>query len=178
MQPASTAGDCPSPLLHTPGGKVKLKVGQREMVTQRKISNMLMKKKAITKSCVGCVSKRGTTFSWGIDVNLQGEQATTSSTQQTSITTLSTQTHRSCDADQSEKIMQLITEMTACHLLPVCFVEGKGFLSLIHYTEPEYTILSRSSVTSVILIYQPLKCYFIGLCELSHFLHVMCTDRS
>ncbi len=51
------------------------------------------------------------------DINLQGVQATTTSTQQTSITTFATPTYRRCDADQSEKITQLITEMTVirCH---------------------------------------------------------------
>ncbi len=55
-----------------------------------------------------------------------------------------TSTHRRCDADQSEKIMQLVTELTAYDLLPLCFAEGKGFCKLTHYTEPEYTVPSES----------------------------------
>ncbi len=65
-----------------------------------------------------------------LDINLQGERATTSNTWQTSITTFATPSHRRCDADQSEKIMQLITEMTNRDLLPLCFtVKAKAFLS-------------------------------------------------
>ncbi len=75
-----------------------------------------------------------------LDVNLQGKQATTSNTRQTNITTFATPTHRRCDADRSQKITQPISEMTARDLLPLCFVEGKGFHKLIHYTEPEYTV--------------------------------------
>ncbi len=70
-------------------------------------------------------------------MNLQGEQATTSNTQQRSISAFATQTHRGCDADQSEKMTQLASQMTPRDLLPLCFVEGKGFCKLMHYTEPE-----------------------------------------
>ncbi len=57
-----------------------------------------------------------------LDVNLQGEQATTSNTRQTSITTFVTPTHRCYDADWSEKITQFIAKISARDMLPLCFV--------------------------------------------------------
>ncbi len=67
---------------------------------------------------------------------------------QTSFTSFATPTHRCCDADQSEMITQLITEMTAHDLLPLCFVEGKGFRRFMLHIEPEYTVLSRTPAMS------------------------------
>ncbi len=83
-------------------------------------------------------------------------------------------THRRCDADQFEKTTQLSTE----NMLPLRSVEVKG---LKQDTEPEYTVTyqpSHIAVTSVIPIQQLPKCYFVDFCELSCFLHVMCTDCS
>ncbi len=61
VQPVSTAGDCPSPLLQTPaGGKVKLKWGKERWPLKGKsawFGSILMKKKAIKRFCVGCVHK-------------------------------------------------------------------------------------------------------------------------
>ncbi len=37
---------------------------------------------------------------------------------------------------------------TACDPLPLCFVESKGFCKLMHCIEGEYTVLSRTMVTS------------------------------
>ncbi len=34
--------------------------------------------------------------------------------------------------------MLLITKLTARDMLPLCFVEGKGFRDLIRYIEPKY----------------------------------------
>ncbi len=89
-----------------------------------------------------------------LKINLQGEQATTSNTRQTSITTFVTQTHRRSDVDWSEKITQLITEMTARHVLPLCFVKGKSFRKFMHYIRSEYTVPSPTTKTFVTLTEQ------------------------
>ncbi len=83
-----------------------------------------------------------------LDIKLQGQQATITNTQQTSFTACVTPTHRRCDADRSEKITQLITEMTVRDLLPLCFVEGNDFHKLKHFTEPEHTTQSHTMDTS------------------------------
>ncbi len=105
-----------------------------------------------------------------LDVNRQGERAPTSKTLQTSnVITSATPTHVRCDADRSEKITQLITEMTARNLPPLCVAEGKGLHQLKQYIKPEYMM---PTVTSVIPVLQIFKCYFV----LSWFLCVLCTD--
>ncbi len=70
------------------------------MVSRRKISSVwqnfdLMKQEVMTRSSVSCVPKSSQIR---LDVNLQGERATTSNSQQTNITTFVTSTHRRCDA--------------------------------------------------------------------------------
>ncbi len=39
--------------------------------------------------------------------------------------------------------------MTACDVLPLCFVGGKGFPKLMHYIEPEYAVTYRLSHTMI-----------------------------
>ncbi len=97
-------------------------------------------------------------------LNLLGEPATTSNTQQISFPTFAT----CCDADQSEKITQLIIEMTACDLLQLCFTEGKGFCKLKHYIETEYTVPSHLTVTSQLR----LSLMFSNVCKWRNVLHI------
>ena len=40
--------------------------------------------------------------------------------------------------------------MIALDLKPVCMVEGKGFVDLLHYLEPGYKVPSRKHVTMMI----------------------------
>ncbi len=72
-----------------------------------------------------------------LDKNLQKERAIANNTQQTSITTLAAPTHRRWDVDRSEKIKQLISEMTASDL------KGKGFCKLMQSVDPEYQVAQR-----------------------------------
>ncbi len=74
-----------------------------------------------------------------------------------------------CDADRSEKITLLITKMTAGDLLPLCFVKGKGFRKLMHYTEPEYT--KRTTVMSQL----KLSLMFANVCNLNNKRLKCCT---
>lgn len=64
-----------------------------------------------------------------VDVNLEqaAAGAGASQTPQTPITSFTAPTHRRCDPARSEKITQLITAMAAEDMLPLNFVETKGF---------------------------------------------------
>ncbi len=135
MQPASTAGNFPCLLLHTPsGGKRNLwnkwrwqLKGKICLVCQyfnteesdNKVVCWLCLQKLAYNHLIGAMRSR---------VQLAS--------------TFATQTHRRCDADCLEKIMQIITEMTACDMLPVCFVEIQSFHKFTHYIEPKCTLLS------------------------------------
>ncbi|XP_074549985.1 E3 SUMO-protein ligase ZBED1-like [Halichoeres trimaculatus] len=87
-----------------------------------------------------------------LDVDLQGEDGETGLSghgggpRQTSMRAFVPT--RRCDAHRTAKITQLICEMTACDMLPLSFVEGKGFDKLMHYIEPEYTVPTRKTITS------------------------------
>ncbi len=147
MQPASTAGNCFFLLLHTPaGGKVKLKWDKKRWRLEGKSaqfgSNIILMK---TKShCRVVCQLREQKLAYNnstaamrmhirlrhLDVNLQEEQ------QHSAVKhyNICHPTHRRC-ADRSEKITQLVSEMTARDMLPMllCLVEGKGFGTLMHH---------------------------------------------
>ncbi len=77
------------------------------MATQRKISSVwqYFDEEESDNRIVGQLCMQNLTHVLS-DVNLQGEQATTSNSRQTNnvITTFATPAHRECDASQSKKI--------------------------------------------------------------------------
>ena len=57
---------------------------------------------------------------------------------------------RRCDDKRAGQTTALITRMIAQDMLPISFVEGKGFHELMGFAEPEYTVPSRKTITSQI----------------------------
>ncbi len=52
------------------------------------------------------------------------------------------------DARRAEQTTVNITEMIAQDMLPISFVEGKGFRTLMEFVEPEFTVPSRKTITA------------------------------
>lgn len=44
--------------------------------------------------------------------------------------------------------MALITKMIAKDMLPISSVEGEGFRNLMEFVDPEFTVLSRKTITA------------------------------
>ena len=59
-------------------------------------------------------------------------------------------TKKSCSKDRSTHITELIAEMVAVDMLPIRFVEGRGFTKLLSYIEPSYKILCRKTISTYI----------------------------
>lgn len=55
---------------------------------------------------------------------------------------------RKCDKQRSETITQKICGMIEKDMLPLDFVSGEGFLELIQFLEPNYTVPSRQTITT------------------------------
>ncbi|KAK0134197.1 Zinc finger BED domain-containing protein 1 [Merluccius polli] len=81
-----------------------------------------------------------------LDVNLDGTENSQTPKQARITAFTSPTTRRCCDPGRSEKIHRLITEMTAVDMLPLSFVEGKGFNKLLNFLEPEYTVAGRKLI--------------------------------
>ena len=52
------------------------------------------------------------------------------------------------DVRRAEQTMALISKMIAKDMLPISFVEGEGFRSLIEFVEPEFTVPLRKTITA------------------------------
>lgn len=67
-------------------------------------------------------------------------------------------TSRPCNPDHEERITKKIVNMIAMDLLPISFVEGKGFLELLAFLEPNYSVISRRTVLRRLqLLYSEVK---------------------
>ena len=68
--------------------------------------------------------------------------------QQPSVSAIFTAAKRSCNPGRGEKITTLITSMITKEMLPLSFVDQKGFRDLMAFIEPEYTVPSRRTITA------------------------------
>ena len=59
-------------------------------------------------------------------------------------------TKKSCSKDRSTHITELIAEMVAVDMLPIRFVEGRGFTKLLSCIEPSYKIPCRKTISTYI----------------------------
>ncbi|XP_073672068.1 E3 SUMO-protein ligase ZBED1-like [Paramisgurnus dabryanus] len=55
---------------------------------------------------------------------------------------------RKCDKQRSEIITQKICGMIEKDMLPLDFVSGEGFLEILQFLEPNYTVPSRQTITT------------------------------
>uniref|UniRef100_A0A8C6TE01 BED-type domain-containing protein n=1 Tax=Neogobius melanostomus TaxID=47308 RepID=A0A8C6TE01_9GOBI len=69
------------------------------------------------------------------------------SSQQQSIASFATR-RRTCDDRRAEQTASLISKMIAKDMLPISFVEGEGFRSLMAFVEPEFSVPSRKTITT------------------------------
>ncbi len=67
--------------------------------------------------------------------------------QQQSVASFMIRTTKS-DARQAEQTTAHITEMIAKGMLPISFVEGEGFRTLMEFVEPEFAVPSRKTITA------------------------------
>lgn len=81
-----------------------------------------------------------------LDVNMHGTTAAAASGASHTQTNLTSFTRRRCDPAWSEKMTQLITAMTSQDMLPLNFVEGKGFSKFMEYVEPQYTVTQNDNL--------------------------------
>ena len=81
---------------------------------------------------------------WHEDVNRQGKKAAVTA----NVSHIILNCRRSNPA-QSEKIMQLIMAMKLQDMLPLNFLEDKGFRELMKYIAPEYAMPGRK-ITSIL----------------------------
>ncbi len=52
------------------------------------------------------------------------------------------------DSRREEQTTSLISKMIAKDMLPISFVEGEGFWSLMAFVEPEFSVPSRKTITA------------------------------
>ena len=83
---------------------------------------------------------------------LQSEGKEASKTKQTTLDSFSTKSRAklSQSSKRYRKITQGIATFIACDVRPVAAVEGCGFVELLEFLEPAYTVPSRKHIISVL----------------------------
>ena len=57
---------------------------------------------------------------------------------------------RRCDPQRSRRLSELISQMIAVDGLPVSFVEGEGFKTLMKTLEPDFTLPTRKTIVKIL----------------------------